>query len=604
MTTTRTKAAIFRALTLGAGLILAACSATTEAQLIDDNGTPTGTSNGAGGATVSANVGSGAGINLAGTGGNTSDIRTCSSDLQYVLNESNVVIEDCWPDKGCKEGQCVEPCEAAAANQGNIGCEFTIATPHFYVGIKPPCFSVFLANAWPKDATITIERGGQSFDAAAFGRIAQSNPDASTWQSIPATGLPPDEVAVLFLSHDPASKNGTPLVCPIQPAISVSGGTAVTQSAVGQAWRIRTSIPVSAYDILPYGGASSYLPSAELLMPTSAWGTNYMAVLPKDSAGPPWAQLVARDNNTAVQVLPNVPLPAAGSVPPGQVNTQLNFTLQAGEYVQWQLPKSVDMTGTVIQADKPVAFTGGNAYICYNSATSSGGGCDSAHQQIPPVAALGYEYVAPPYANRGSAPESIPYRIVGAVDGTTLTYDPPLASAPAFLSAGQVYDFEAVGAFTLSSQDKDHPFYLAQIMSGCNTPGANGLGDEEFVNILPPAQFLKKYVFFTDPTYPNTNLAVVRKKAEDGFKDVTIKCAGVLSGWTPVGTGGTYEITHIDLMKSGQGVGGCSNGPQQASSEGSFGLMVWGLDNYSSYAYPAGGSVAAINTVVIPPIPD
>jgi len=98
MITTRTKTTLFRALTLGAGLILAACSATTEAQLTDDNGSPTGTNNGAGGSTVSVNVGSGAGINLAGSGGNEPDIRTCSSDLQYVLNESNVVIEDCWPD--------------------------------------------------------------------------------------------------------------------------------------------------------------------------------------------------------------------------------------------------------------------------------------------------------------------------------------------------------------------------------------------------------------------------------------------------------------------------------------------------------------------------
>lgn len=90
-----TTASFFRVLTLGAALTLAACSATTEAQLTDDNGTATGTSDGAGGATISANVGSGAGINLAGSGGNTSDIRTCSSDLQYVLNESKVVIEDC-----------------------------------------------------------------------------------------------------------------------------------------------------------------------------------------------------------------------------------------------------------------------------------------------------------------------------------------------------------------------------------------------------------------------------------------------------------------------------------------------------------------------------
>jgi hypothetical protein len=585
---------------LATGLLVSACSATNKADLLDDEAASSASS-GKGGAGA-ANVGAGGEIVFAGTGGGD-QVRGCSSDLQYVLDDNGVVLEDCWPDQGCSEGKCVEPCAAAAASQGNIGCEFKVATPHFYVGIKPPCFAMFLANAWPKDATISIERGGQSFSASTFGRIAQGNGSATSWQSVPATGVPPDEVAVLFLSHDPQSTNSTPLTCPIQPAISASQGSAVANSAIGEAWTIRTSIPVSAYDILPYGGASSYLPSAELLLPTSAWGTNYMAVLPKDSAGPPWAQLVARDDNTSVQIVPTVPLPQAGPVPAGGSNALLSFTLQAGQYVQWQLPKGSDMSGSVIQADKPVAFTGGNAYICYTSATSNGGGCDSAHQQIPPVSALGFEYVAPPYADRGSLPESIPYRIVGAVDGSTLSYDPPVVGAPSSLNAGQVIDFETVGAFVVVSQDQDHPFYLGQVMSGCNTPGAGGLGDEEFVNILPPAQFLSKYVFFTDPTYPNTNLAVVRKKTETGFKDVTLKCHGTLSGWTPVGAGGEYELTHVDLVKKGQGIGGCSNGPQTASSDGRFGLMVWGLDNYSSYAYPAGGSVAPINTVIVTPIP-
>ena len=63
------------------------------------------------------------------------------------------------------------------------------------------------------------------------------------------------------------------------------------------------------------------------------------------------------------------------------------------------------------------------------------------------------------------------------------------------------------------------------------------------------------------------------------------------------------EITWLDLVKGGNGVGNCANGPHQASSDGLFGLMVWGLDTYSSYAYPAGGSTRPINTVVIKPDP-
>ena len=69
-------------------------------------------------------------------------------------------------------------------------------------------------------------------------------------------------------------------------------------------------------------------------------------------------------------------------------------------------------------------------------------------------------------------------------------------------------DFQATGPFVVKSQDDNHPFYVGQVMTGCNvTGGGRGgcLGDEEYVNILAPAQFLTKYVFFSDPTYATTN---------------------------------------------------------------------------------------------------
>ena len=49
------------------------------------------------------------------------------------------------------------------------------------------------------------------------------------------------------------------------------------------------------------------------------------------------------------------------------------------------------------------------------------------------------------------------------------------------------------------------------IVSGINH-GLN-LGDEEFVIVLPPAQFLARYAFFTDPTYATTNLVFTRLNA-------------------------------------------------------------------------------------------
>ena len=43
------------------------------------------------------------------------------------------------------------------------------------------------------------------------------------------------------------------------------------------------------------------------------------------------------------------------------------------------------------------------------------------------------------------------------------------------------------------------------------------------------------------------------------------------------------------------------NGLHLAESEGPFGLVVWGLDSDSSYAYPAGGSALVLTDIIIHP---
>jgi hypothetical protein len=48
------------------------------------------------------------------------------------------------------------------------------------------------------------------------------------------------------------------------------------------------------------------------------------------------------------------------------------------------------------------------------------------------------------------------------------------------------------------------------------------------------------------------------------------------------------------------GVGACNAGRHEIQSPAPFGVSVWGWDDTTSYAYPAGMGVAAINDVVIP----
>ena len=552
----------------------------------------------------------------------------CSGDLRNVIDGNGNVVQTCPDDQGCAGGQCVPACQAAAASKGTVGCDYVVPTPSFYTGIAPPCFAIFVANNWPAATQITVTRGAQTYDVTQFGRIAQAGVAATSWAAVPTTGVPPGEVAILFMSQDPNSENGgNKLTCPITPAVNQQYGTALTGSGsnasltgYGTAWHVSASLPVTMYDILPYGGADSYLPSAELLLPTTAWGTNYFGIVPqRGSSSPQWGQIVASQDGTQVTVFPNVALPSGsinGTVAAAPANTATMFALNAGQYIEWQ--DSNEMSGTIVSSNNPVGFFGGLGYDCYSDTTSTGGGCDSAHQQVPPVAAYGSEYAVAPYTTREASlsPESIRYRFVGAVNGTTLTYDPAVAAAPATLKEGQVVDFETKGPFVVKAQDNAHPFYVGQVMTGCDVTGGSRpgcssqysgyccLGDEEYVNILPPAQFLSKYVFFTDPTYATTNLVFTREKTANGFQDVTLDCQNApLTGWTPMDAAGNFQYTNVDLVRGGTANGQCNNGPHVASSNGPFGIMVWGLDYFSSYAYPAGGNVAPINSVIVPPTP-
>jgi hypothetical protein len=167
----------------------------------------------------------------------------------------------------------------------------------------------------------------------------------------------------------------------------------------------------------------------------------------------------------------------------------------------------------------------------------------------------------------------------------------------------------------VKSQDDKHPFMLFSYMVGSQfEPGLAGYGDSDSVISVPTGQYMQSYVFFTDPTYPETNLVLVRKKKNGQFADVDLDCAGKVTGWQPVGD---YEWTRTDLMTGNfQPVGNCATGRHEIHSDAPFGLWVWGWGTpitgmpgsptYSawvSYGYPAGMNVQPINQVVIPPEP-
>src|SRR5262249_5735238 len=148
-------------------------------------------------------------------------------------------------------------------------------------------------------------------------------------------------------------------------------------------------------------------------------------------------------------------------------------------------------------------------------------------------------------------PENTPWRIVGLVDDTALTYDPDVPTGPRQVFAGQEVVVRSAAPFVVSSQDKAHPFYMAGYMTGGNVE-ENGVGDPEMVNVVASDQYLDSYTVFSDDTYTNTRFTLVRARSGGRFHDVELDCAGVVTGFQPIGESGQYESTVVELVHMGQ----------------------------------------------------
>ena len=518
----------------------------------------------------------------------------CSADLHSITDCKGNVIEACANGTACDPTTytCQDACQAAEANHRSVGCDYYATQMDTLM--NGYCFAVFVANTWTAPAKITVEYRGQTLQTQNFTRIPTGSGPTLTHGTYDANiGVPPGEVAILFLGGTQGAAPNCPVV-PAAPQASFAG------TGISDAFHIKTDVPVVAYQINPYGGGSVAVTAASLLLPTSVWDLNYVAVnVSPASVGNPSLNIVAKEDGTQVMFTPNAQVVGGTGVPGGAPGTPITISLNKGQHAQITQP--TELTGSAITSTKPIGFMAGQTCMRMPSETFY---CDHGEQMVPPVKALGSRYVGVMYRPRVATETQTFWRIVGAVDGTTLTYSTNVGG-PVTINKGQQVIFQTGTPFVVQSQDADHPFMLFTYMTSSQHV-SDGFGDPDFVTSVPPEQYLTQYVFFTDPTYPETNLVVVRARGSDGqFHDVSLDCSGPLTGWTPIGT--DFEFTRKDLMTGNfAGVGNCSTGRHEMKSDAPFGLWVWGWGTPQtstftanvSYGYPGGMNVAPINTVI------
>jgi len=537
----------------------------------------------------------------------------CSRDLKQVLDgcKEDAVVEQCSVDQGCGNGRCVDACTAAALNKGSTGCDFWTLPPTDSIELPGSCFAAMVANTWDRPVAISAEYGAASLDISRSIYTVSRQNEEPVYTLLEGT-LPTGEVAIVFLAHNETDMGKERTYCPptVTPAMLVDPiihGTAKTK-----AFHIKVDAPVSAYSIYPYGGADTHVPTATLLLPVSSWEQNYIAVSPFHFGQPlkrRTLQIVANEDDTEIRIRPTVEVRAAGGVAGATAGVTQTWTLSKGQVLQFVQPA---LTGSPIETTKPVGIFGGSECTFLPSTVNW---CDTLQQQIPAIAQWGTEYAVVPFPSRinslaESTRERVPYTIVAAADGTTFTYEPSRPrDAPEGLNAGESANFITDEFFVVRSQDAKHPFHVNVYMTGSEYGGGTGsttTGDPDFVNVPAADQYLDRYVFFTDFTFPDTRLTVVRRKTAQGFLPVELECAGPIEGFRALGTSGEYEYAFVTLTEAFLPQtfpkGECSYGRHEARSDGPFAITVWGTGLDASYGYVGGTGLRTINEAPPPNI--
>ena len=514
-------------------------------------------------------------------------------------------------------------CRLGPNERGNAGCTF-YAVPTFANG----CFVIYVVNPARDAVHINLSYYKTPIPLAQFGRRLQRTNGATVLAGYDeAAGLLPGEALVVFV-NGPGGIIAQE-TCPV-PSFSGFRGfdfwPARESTGYADAYRLTTDRPVVAYQFYGYGRSGLDRSSATLLLPAESWGKTTVVTTPRDSywLGGPEVAIVAGEDDTEVRFRPTQDMVDVDD--PSQIvrsGVTKSMHLNTGEFVQLAAKETrplapfdtawPPLSGSIVSANKPVGVMGTSRGFRMPLGLEAG----ASHQQLPPREALGHEYAAVRYPDRlPTVDEETPWQIVGAADGTELTYVPAAPKdAPATLAVGQVAHFWSKTPFVVRSQDDRHPFVFTGYMTSPSYVDPDnpddGPGAPVLVNVVPTEQYDQSYGFFTDPSFPETRLVVVRKKnAEGRFGDVKLACAGAaLTGFRALGE---FEFAQIVLTSKGKpAIPGCDRAVQFIEGGSPFAVTVWGWAPYletpqhtyshsAAYGYPAGARARPANQA--PPI--
>ncbi len=454
----------------------------------------------------------------------------CSGQTVLTCNAQGTRFdpsETCDPSKGeaCRAGGCSNLCLEARSRRSNVGCEYWAADLDNArisdtLNAAAQQFAVVLSNPEPDiSAQIVIEQ-----DDAAPGEPNQ------ILEAARAT-IPPFSLRVFKLG--PREVDGS------APGTYDTGtGTALSRAA----YRIRTNIPIVAYQFNPLENVSVFSNDASLLKPleavtpdTSNFVDSYVVLSwpqtiaatddPRTNFDPSnptnlraFLTLIGTRPQTRVRITPSTDVIPGGPVAATKANGTIETVLDAFDVLNLETGGfNADFSGSRITADGPlIVFTGSEASDAPFFPDLSHRRCCADHleEQLDPIRTAGHSFIATVSPNRASAvaaagakidvlPQPEYFRVIAATDAgarITTSLDGEAARFELPNKASYV-DIESAQHFSLKS---DAPVMMTSVspsQEAANIPRGLPGGDPSLLVIPPIEQFRSTYVFLTPDKY-------------------------------------------------------------------------------------------------------
>ena len=490
----------------------------------------------------------------------------------------------CGEGAVCKDGACISGCEAAIKLSSYIGCEYwTVDLDNYHDPgtIRKPDevpHSVVISNPSHVEATIRFET---------LSGVAIEVVDPV---------VPPGDARAFTM-----------------PRLDVDG-SGITYNSI----RILSSMPVNAYQFNPLNNEFVYSNDASLLLPANTLGRRYIAAswpsgpdmsglsaIPGFDLFVPqmgYVTIVATDGGTTeVTVTPSAAVGEGPGVPALEKGVPHTFTLEqfqvlnleaaAGTLQLWPpLAEMHDLTGTVIEATKPVAVFGGHEEAVIGETPDDDGGftadpndqdggsccADHLEEQMLPLRVWRNDILCTKARPRGtSGEERDVWRILSGADDTHITTVPPVEDLDGVtLGFSEWVEVRTALSFELHGTG---PLMAVQyLLSQQATEQVKG--DPAMVLSVPMGQYRNEYNILVPDGYVEDFVAVIRHAG------LPIMVDGVPTPvpFSPIGNG-DWEVGYVDL----------ADGVHHLFCNFEFGLIGYGWDGAVSYGYPAGLNLRA-----------